>query len=149
MNTDGHRFKTMARAASSTSVCFASLCGSICGSKTIRDGQPLSNVPGHNWHMKDGFVIHPNSEVEKGSTGDPPVPLGHWPNGMGRYSYFVPRLYFICEPHPFRAAGCRTGRASCPCHPSLAPAYFGFSDLSGRGHAEPPTATVAELGSKN
>ena len=28
--------------------------------------------------------MNPNAEVRMGSTGDPPVPSGHWPDGTGR-----------------------------------------------------------------
>ena len=30
------------------------------------------------------FGINPNSEIGMGSTGDSPVPSGHWPDGTGR-----------------------------------------------------------------
>src|ERR1019366_9279926 len=30
------------------------------------------------------IAFNPNSEVGLGSTGDPPVPDGHWPDGTGR-----------------------------------------------------------------
>jgi hypothetical protein len=68
--------------------------------------------------MNTNNTFTPNSEIEMGSTGDPPVPSGHWPDGTERR--FLPETTAHKGSRglpPFRAASRRSAQASGLCYP--------------------------------
>ena len=66
------------------------------------------------------IAFNPNSEVGLGSTGDPPVPDGHWPDGTGRTLIPGNRRAepFACFPHSERRVAARHRPVACATHRS-------------------------------
>jgi hypothetical protein len=61
----------------------------------------------------------PKAEVGTGGTGNVRVPLGHWPNGMGRSIRFMRARSKLCAvlAHSARRVAARDGQVARSTHP--------------------------------
>ena len=74
--------------------------------------------------------FNPNSEIGMGSTGDPPVPSGHWPDGMGRTPEEVKDAWESSPAIPVPSGESPLGTGQWPVLPtgtSAATSEFGFN----------------------
>jgi hypothetical protein len=73
------------------------------------------------------IAFNPNSEVGLGSTGDPPVPDGHWPDGTGRTLIPATAAQNRSHAFPIPSGGSPLGTGQWPVPPiGVAIACFGI-----------------------
>src|ERR1039457_520415 len=87
--------------------------------------------------------LNPNSEIGMGSTGDPPVPSGHWPDGRDRTLALKTDVRKSSGAFPVPSGGAPLGTGQWPVLPvemATATSEFGFNSgfLFSDFQSEPP-----------